>query len=405
MMTHTYSNIEGLQMMANTYSNDDLYAITQLARLKFLGKNADAFMCEEDKSKAEEILVKYPDLDIHLSVGLVNLTTKIETYHTGFFDFKTKDNYGGIGFMHEDSKIYILPIYSGQRNDFCNGLIAMRNLDNLYGFVDKYGVIAVPFQYEDAESFVKVGSEYLAAVKKEGKWGLIDKNNMPLGKGFIYEYAGYFKNNCALVRLEGGKYSFVDKKGELISKSYYDNAWPFDDMVRGYAKVKLENKIGLIDNKGNLLGGLMYDSVEISDCGKFIIVKLDNKVGYMNHKGQLLGGKWFDSLSKKSKYDEHIIACFEGKWGLIIKENENHGFIYDSMELLWGRAVIVGLNGKGGLLDLQGNVIDRGIVYDEIKICPGDLLKGIIKSDESQISERNPMGYKECYLRVPHVKF
>ena len=46
--------------------------------------------------------------------------------------------------------------------------------------------MAIPFIYDDAISF----SEGLAAVKKEGKWGFVDRNGKELDAGTLIRDAG-----------------------------------------------------------------------------------------------------------------------------------------------------------------------------------------------------------------------
>lgn len=67
-----------------------------------------------------------------------------------------------------------------------------------------------PFQYEDAFRF----KEGLAPVKKNGKWGYIDKSGDVIIR-YQYEYASDFLNGKANVRLNG-KMIKIDKSGNEV---------------------------------------------------------------------------------------------------------------------------------------------------------------------------------------------
>ena len=99
--------------------------------------------------------------------------------------------------------------------DFHEGLVKVRVLvgdDYKFGYLDKFGKIAIPIIYENAYDF----SEGLAFVEKDGKWGFIDKNGRTIIP-FIYDTSSgaSFHNGIAAVKKDG-KSGMIDKSGNIV---------------------------------------------------------------------------------------------------------------------------------------------------------------------------------------------
>ena len=106
--------------------------------------------------------------------------------------------------------------------------------------------------YEGASCF----SSGLAAVKKGGKWGYIDKT----GKTVVspkYAYAGGFSEGLAAVS-SAGKYGFIDSTGKEAVAPAYEQV---SDFSQGLAAVKKGGKWGFVDKTGKVIVPLEYDLV------------------------------------------------------------------------------------------------------------------------------------------------
>ncbi|MDP8185203.1 WG repeat-containing protein [Phocoenobacter skyensis] len=156
------------------------------------------------------------------------------------------------------------------------GSLAVKK-DGKWGFIDKKGKIVIPLQYDGAYSF----SEGLARVEKDGKWGFIDKK----GKIVIplqYDDGAYsFREGLASVEKDG-KWGFIDKKGKTVIPLQYDYAYSF---IEGLAQVRKDGKYGFIDKKGKAVIPLQYDDVGIFIAG-LARVKKDGKWFSINKKGE-----------------------------------------------------------------------------------------------------------------------
>ena len=85
--------------------------------------------------------------------------------------------------------------------DFSNGMAVVVNQDELYGYVDATGKEVIPCQFEFAVAF---GDYDLAAVKVNGKWGMIKKD----GSYYIEPTLSYiepFSCGYSLISLDKGQ--------------------------------------------------------------------------------------------------------------------------------------------------------------------------------------------------------
>lgn len=143
---------------------------------------------------------------------------------------------------------------------FSEGLAAVK-LDGRWGIIDKTGQTVLPFKYHDAGIF----SEGLIAVNLNGKVGFIDKTGNEIipfkyeGVSETTDYSGdykkynyiynieqsMFKEGLAPVKLNGN-WGYIDKTGNVVIKSKYKWAYPFENGLARVETQKCEfNYIGL----------------------------------------------------------------------------------------------------------------------------------------------------------------
>jgi hypothetical protein len=181
------------------------------------------------------------------------------------------------GFIDRAGKFVVPPLYT-YCNDFSeNGLAAVcvgGEVDSLdvvggkWGYVDRAGRMVIAPKFELAGPFreglavVNIGmkpgdGKYLsqgAWTVKSGKWGVIDKNGrtvIPVERDPI-ELDG-FRGGLAVayVRLPNGyNVGFIDANGRWAVPARFDEVRPFVD---GVAQVRLDNRWGLIDPRGDFV--------------------------------------------------------------------------------------------------------------------------------------------------------
>lgn len=199
-------------------------------------------------------------------------------------------------------------------NDFSEGLAVVMK-DELYGYIDASGKIAIPLQYFAAWSF----NQGLAQVLNNGKFGFIDKMGnatVPL----MYESAGEYADGLIWVMLDEN-YFYINKNNKRVIPTNFDNANNFSEDV---ASVEKNNKWGFIDTKGNTVIPYKYDDADIfseglaavSISGKYA----NGKYGYIDKSGHEAIPMQYDYAGPFSENMAWIVI--DEKFGFINKQGE-----------------------------------------------------------------------------------
>lgn len=203
-----------------------------------------------------------------------------------------------------------LPRKYDYTSSFSEGLASVK-LNGKWGFIDKSGSEVIPHKFDDVDNF----SESLARVKLNGKWGFIDmKGNFTVNPiydfvgnfsdGFaevsIKEKAGYidktgevkipliyfltkpFYKGIAAARFKGGKYAFINKKGENLSPHKYDIIADFHEDL---ARVIVDGKYGFVDLNGKEVIPAIYENSQSSFIKGKALMKLNGEWFHIDRKG------------------------------------------------------------------------------------------------------------------------
>ena len=261
-----------------------------------------------------------------------------------------------------------------------------------YGFVDLNGKIVIEPQWDEVsgpqlEELDKVAgfSSGVAAVKRDGKWGWIDKT----GRLFLPPLASPPNFHEGLSSFErDGKWGYMDTTGTVVIQPEWEEAGEFSG---GYAGVKRGGKWGGIDKTGRLVTPLgRYERLYFQPEIGLWLIAVGKKSGYIDRAGRVvIKPEWDDVLF----WSEGLLMVFrEHKGGFIdktgkvvipveweaigpfleglapAKRNEKWGFIDKTgkvvIELQWEDALgfhrgLAGVkrNGKWGFIDKTGKVI------------------------------------------------
>lgn len=167
-----------------------------------------------------------------------------------------------------------------EASEFSEGLAVVKK-DGKYGYIDKEGNLVIDFQYEYANPF----SEGLAVVKKNGKNGYIDKSgNIVID--YQYSIAHPFYNGIAIVG-DGLYYGGINNKKETVVEFKYFVG----------TTVASENLIKINTGSRNGVGFIKYDGtvvVEPKYEGAYNFyeglagAKLNGKWGFIDEKGNVV---------------------------------------------------------------------------------------------------------------------
>ncbi len=232
--------------------------------------------------------------------------------------------------------------------------LAVLEKNGKYGFIDKNGNEALPFNFEFAADF----SEGLAAVKKNGKWTFIDKNGTTISP-FQYDSVNSFSEGLASVR-KNDKSGFIDKNGAVVIPLDLDYADSFNE---GYAAAGRDDKYGYINKQGEEIIAFEYDWVHpFSNRLGYVMILEGNgeKWSYVDGAGNVALPFTFDGYGKNS---EGLISANRGQY-LVGKKGyldrigqEIIPFIYDAAAPFSEGLAAVTSGLDWGYIDRDGNQI------------------------------------------------
>lgn len=157
------------------------------------------------------------------------------------------------------------------------GFIAEQN--SKYGYVSSNGEIIIPFDYEDIIN----ESNGRIFVKKNGKWGIINKKNEQIML-CMYDYIAYAWDDRAkkgrnYIVVQNDKFGKVNEKGETIFPCIYDGITTWVENGPDGHYVMIGDKMGLIDYSGKIMIPIQYESVVSISGTMWVETYLNGKVG------------------------------------------------------------------------------------------------------------------------------
>lgn len=165
-------------------------------------------------------------------------------------------------------------------------------------------LLVVDFQYEDSRSF----SGGLAAVKKNGQWGFIDRTGKE-AVPFQYDYVESFTEEFAAVERDR-KWGFIDRTGREVVPPRYESVTDFSE---GMASVRLDGRWGFIDRTGREVVAPQYDSVYAFHDG-LAVIRTDDGVGFIDKSGRIVvSPRYLDAMP----FSEGMAAVYNDGWGFV----------------------------------------------------------------------------------------
>jgi hypothetical protein len=286
---------------------------------------------------------------------------------------------GKWGFIDTSGTWVIRPLYDSCE-PFVEGM-ALISIDNKFGFINASGVEVILADYEDAESFhgayavvydgekygainrfgdLKIKMEYddigdfvngYAYASKNSKYGYIDENSFVIIP-FIYEQAFNIEKGRALVK-QYGKFGIVDMDNNWIVPFEFD--WIEPHFKDSLIKVKRQLKFGLINSKMDSILAIEYDFIGRIDQDLILVIK-DNKVGYIDQKGEWLIPMIYESdpfTLDWGEFDKGLARIkIKGKMGIIDTSGSRIvPAIFDEIGFYDGLLFPVKKGGKWGYAD------------------------------------------------------
>ena len=259
------------------------------------------------------------------------------------------------------------------RIDSLHNGVLKAELDNKKGLYDLIeNKWAVPPLYADISYLDKD----LFLVSNDGKKAIYMKDGNLLNNKWYEDIIPYTNNivwdskDAYLFVKEDGKYGVMGLDGQWILTPTFDEiGFKYRKFQDGITRVTIGDKGGIVDKKGNIIGGRMYDGVYNYEKG-YMIVENDKKVGMINTQGQLIIPPIYYELDH---FENGLAKC--------VTTDGLHGFIdmsgnvvikpfFEWAESFKKKYARVKSNGKYGIIDKQGDWIVEPKFEDIKEVAP-----------------------------------
>ncbi|MDX1627401.1 MAG: WG repeat-containing protein [Fulvivirga sp.] len=147
--------------------------------------------------------------------------------------------------------------------------------DGAYGFIDKQNRLRIANRYEDVGDF----HEGLAAFQLRGKWGFMNKMEKIVVQP-VYEKVREFRSGVSIAYSKSGA-GLISSSGEELTSFDYDSLEFIDDNKLLAYK---HGKIGVVDTRGRVMINVKYEELKILENGYFIVKKFD-EYGLVDEQG------------------------------------------------------------------------------------------------------------------------
>ena len=255
----------------------------------------------------------------------------------------------------------------------CEKKMVLENLDltatvdenGKWGYINKYGYLVIPCQWQEADEFV---NDTARVQDSSGKWQLIDKHGT-----IVWEDIGPMKDGRVRVRDFNGKYGYIDANNIIAITCKWAMAYDFNE---GLAAVQDDSgKYGFIDTEGKVVIPCEWQNVlPTYSKGMAKVQYSEDEWIYIDKDGAIVWedvGPLRDGLMR--------VRNSEGFYGYLDKDGNV------AIECNWEWAedfadgfALVGEDedwGEADFIDTNGNT-----VWEDV----GTLTEGLIKVRESQ---------------------
>lgn len=247
------------------------------------------------------------------------------------------------------------------------------------GYVNDRGKVLISPIYDEINGFGVKGvmRDKISFVKKDNKWGIFSNETLQELTPIQYDNI-VFNGDLAEVRV-GEKYGVIDIGGKEIIKPQYDKIIGLDTK-NSFLILQNAGLFGLVKNDGTVITPLKYQSIK-NNFG-YWIVKLDNKMGMINNSGILIIQPKYQEISE---FKNGLASVkLNGKYGIVNEQGvEIINPLYDyPFEFVDGYAT-VSFNGKSYRIDTKNEkVIDNFTNSSYSSLIEGT--KPLSKNDNSE---------------------
>jgi hypothetical protein len=236
------------------------------------------------------------------------------------------------------------------------------------GYINCHGEIIIEPEYSSAQPFV----DGYAIVEKKNFFVINDSgkkiSNVNVNSHLPIIGAREFKNGIAVVKFLTGGAAFVNRNGEQLFNTCYEDAKSFSF---GLSAIKINGKWGYIDETGNIVISNKFDMAE-PFSGGIAHVSIDNKWGFIDSNGDFLvtpkylfiAGNHSNGLSLV--FDKHHFKYVDryGKQLFEVSQIEKAQYFSEGFAR-------VTIKGRAGYINTEGKVIIEPRFDDAVEFSDG----------------------------------
>lgn len=215
--------------------------------------------------------------------------------------------------------------YSGEQ--FAEGLarISETKEQELFGYMDKEGKVAIPVKYQAAHT---IFSEGLAGVMLDGKFGFIDKS----GKQVIphkYTSANPFSNHVAVVGLTDQndhiKWGIIDNTGKEIIPLKYDQ---IGSVIGQSFSSRIGTDWGLVNLSGAVVIPHQFENISLGPKNTYELLPFNGAKKYVDSDGKAASFEGEPAPNFKNK----VIDTFSDGKAIVQNSTGKKGYINPSYQ-------------------------------------------------------------------------
>lgn len=217
------------------------------------------------------------DMILKVPVSLDDIDPEYKFSGQGMERVQYGDKYGYISPFTGD---LIVPFEYTDTRKPTNGLFWVKK-NGKWGCIDKTGKVRIAFLYDEATGFT---AENRSAVAINGKFGHIDKSGK-IRTPLKYDFASYYNHGVSMIRIDD-KYGYMDTTGHFITEIIYDEALPFDRVTTTAERSWLRFELAL-DGKEKFVGFSYKLNAVFIVIGVLIFIWFNNLLYQRMLKGRL----------------------------------------------------------------------------------------------------------------------
>jgi hypothetical protein len=250
---------------------------------------------------------------------------------------KVYDGEGRCGYLDINGNLKIPFLYDFVSKDFSEGLACVKK-DRKYGYIDKTGKVVIPIKFYKAWSFNK-GFARVIDFYKERYY--INKKGERI-TGINIEDFNDFSEGYAAVKING-KWGFINKSGKIVIKPQYKEVRGFSEGLTG---VMTEKGWGFINKNGKIVIEPKYWNISDFKGGSALVIVMDFVGRIINKKGEIISKESFFCNGKTRIGDVYMffdiyaigvpepsIWIYVNSAGEVIWSDEEKSFILTKKEL------------------------------------------------------------------------